>query len=161
MDIDSTTGRNFLKCEYNRDGDSYRSPWSNKYFPCNTENPVFPTSDLLQLEQKANDVFARYATLYFDSGATTSVYMFDTDYEGFGAAFLVKKSIEGEKGIKEGTWDSIHVVSVVQQQNKKATYRVASTVFLKMVSSSPVYGNLEIAGTLSKLVSHPPPYPSY
>ena len=52
----------------------------------------------------------------------TSVYFFDTDFEGFGACFLVKKSkffmkiiyslieIEGERGIKEGSWDSIHVV---------------------------------------------------
>ena len=61
-------------------------------------------------------------------------------------------AITGEKGIKEGTWDSIHVVSVVQGQAKKASYRVASTVFIKMVSSNTVYGNLEMAGTLSKLV---------
>ena len=26
-------GRDFLLCDYNRDGDSYRSPWSDKYFP--------------------------------------------------------------------------------------------------------------------------------
>lgn len=32
-ELDTVTGRDFLKCEYNRDGDSYRSPWSNKYFP--------------------------------------------------------------------------------------------------------------------------------
>jgi len=44
------------------------------------------------MEMKANDVFARYATLYFDQ-AMTSVYFFDTDYEGFGACFLVKKSM--------------------------------------------------------------------
>jgi hypothetical protein len=29
--------------------------------------------------------------LYFDN-ALTSVYFFDTDYDGFGACFLVKKS---------------------------------------------------------------------
>ena len=26
---DMEDGREFLKCEYNKDGDSYRSPWSN------------------------------------------------------------------------------------------------------------------------------------
>ena len=111
------------------------------------------------MEQKANDVFQRYATLYFDQ-ALTSVYFFDTDYDGFGACFLVKKSksikliyieIEGEKGIKEGSWDSIHVVTVSLEQ-KKARYRVASTVFLKMASTNPSYGNLEIAGSLSRSV---------
>lgn len=59
--------------------------------------------------------------------------------------------IEESKGIKEGTWDSIHVVNVSLEQ-KKARYRVASTVFLKMQSSNPVYGDLEIAGSLSRSV---------
>lgn len=27
------TGRKYLLCDYNRDGDSYRSPWSNAYEP--------------------------------------------------------------------------------------------------------------------------------
>ena len=31
--IDKETGRKYLNCDYNRDGDSYRSPWSNKYDP--------------------------------------------------------------------------------------------------------------------------------
>lgn len=30
---DPGTGRRFLVCDYNRDGDSYRSPWSNSYVP--------------------------------------------------------------------------------------------------------------------------------
>jgi hypothetical protein len=40
----------------------------------------------------------------------------------------------------------------VSLEQKKARYRVTSTVFLKMISTNPVYGDLEIAGTLSKLV---------
>jgi hypothetical protein len=103
------------------------------------------------LEAKANDAFYRYATMYFDSNFLTSVYFFDTDHEGFGACFLIKKSISGEKGVKEGSWDSIHVVRV-SIEAKKARYRVTSTVFLKMVSTSPAYGDLDIAGTLSKIV---------
>lgn len=27
--MDETEGREFLKCDYYKDGDSYRSPWSN------------------------------------------------------------------------------------------------------------------------------------
>jgi capping protein beta len=55
--MDTDSHREFLKCEYNRDGDSYRSPWSNKYFPQATDEPIYPSSELLQLEQKSNDVF--------------------------------------------------------------------------------------------------------
>lgn len=60
--------------------------------------------------------------------------------------------IEGSKGIKEGSWDSIHVVRVHFEQ-KRANYRVTSTVFLKMISTNPNYGNLEIAGNLTKMVA--------
>lgn len=59
--------------------------------------------------------------------------------------------IEQSKGIKEGSWDSIHVVTVSLEQ-KKARYRVASNVFLKMLSTSPIYGDLEIAGSISRSV---------
>lgn len=30
---DAEEGHDYLLCDYNRDGDSYRSPWSNKYNP--------------------------------------------------------------------------------------------------------------------------------
>ena len=91
IEVDSVDGRQFLKCEYNRDGDAYRSPWTNKYFPQAASDSIYPSPDLLQLEQKANEVYQRYASLYFDNTAITSVYFFDTDYDGFGAAFLTKK----------------------------------------------------------------------
>jgi hypothetical protein len=54
--------------------------------------------------------------------------------------------------VKIGTWDSIHIVSVdLEKQDGKARYRVTSTVFLKMLATnSDAYGNLEIAGNLSR-----------
>ena len=30
---DRTVGKDYLLCDYNRDGDSYRSPWTNAYYP--------------------------------------------------------------------------------------------------------------------------------
>ncbi|KAJ2351963.1 hypothetical protein H4S02_013537, partial [Coemansia sp. RSA 2611] len=30
---DAQAGKEYLVCDYNRDGDSYRSPWSNEYDP--------------------------------------------------------------------------------------------------------------------------------
>lgn len=47
IETDLTTGRDYLKCEYNRDGDAYRSPWSNKYFPQATDDPIYPNAELL------------------------------------------------------------------------------------------------------------------
>lgn len=43
------SGVPFLKCEYNRDGDSWRSPISNTYFPpleADVEDAFYPTGNL-------------------------------------------------------------------------------------------------------------------
>jgi capping protein beta len=58
--IDMISSREYLKHEYNRDGESYRSPWSNKFFPEAPDCEFFPSPVLLSLEQKMNDVFAQY-----------------------------------------------------------------------------------------------------
>ena len=31
--MDDKENKEFLKCEYNKDNESYRSPWSNQYYP--------------------------------------------------------------------------------------------------------------------------------
>ena len=83
---------------------------------------MYPSNELLEMEQKANDVFGRYAKLYYDNNFLTSVFFFDTDNNGFGSCWLVKKSkwanltfnsvAQLEKsGIDEGTWDAIHLVT--------------------------------------------------
>ncbi len=95
VEQDTSANKEFLRCEYNRDGDSYRSPWSNQYFPESSDDATYPSSELLKFEQKANEVFQTYAMMYFDNDYITSVYCFDTDYEGFGAVFLIKKIIKG------------------------------------------------------------------
>jgi capping protein beta len=49
ISMDESAAREFLKHEYNRDGDSHRSPWSNTYFPA-CEATFFPSAPLLSLE---------------------------------------------------------------------------------------------------------------
>ena len=146
---DSIKGRNFLKHEYNRDGDSYRSPWSNTYFPPSAECTFFPSENLLQLEQKANDLFATYVKLYYDY-ATSSVYFNDTDTQGFNACFLVKKEMAGEKDIKQGCWDAIHVVACNMKEAPKVSYRVISTVMVTVEAESKSIGSMDIAGSSAK-----------
>lgn len=58
MEQDTNPAKPFLKHEYNRDGDSYRSPWSNNYFPASPEASFYPSDQLRQMEIKANEVFA-------------------------------------------------------------------------------------------------------
>lgn len=49
--------------EFNRDGDSFRSHISNKYFPV-IDDALYPSESLRNLEVKANLVFEEYKKLY-------------------------------------------------------------------------------------------------
>lgn len=105
---DKETGKSYLLCDYNRDGDSWRSPWSNKYDPPLEDGNV-PNERLRQLEIDANQAFDQYREMYFEGG-TSSVYLWDQDMpnQSFAGVILIKKSGDGSKKIK-GCWDSIHV----------------------------------------------------
>ena len=81
-------GRKYLLCDYNRDGDSYRSPWSNKYYPP-LDDVFYPSDQLRALEVEANELFDIYRELYYDGG-TSSVYLWDLDH-GFAGCFAIKK----------------------------------------------------------------------
>ncbi|XP_034275804.1 F-actin-capping protein subunit beta [Pantherophis guttatus] len=63
---DKVVGKDYLLCDYNRDGDSYRSPWSNKYDPP-LEDGAMPSARLRKLEVEANNAFDQYRDLYVDS----------------------------------------------------------------------------------------------
>lgn len=46
------TGRDYLLCDYNRDGDSWRSPWSNEFEPAieGEEEGAKPSERVRKLE---------------------------------------------------------------------------------------------------------------
>eukprot|EP01086_Lenisia_limosa_P012651 TRINITY_DN41132_c0_g1_i1.p1 TRINITY_DN41132_c0_g1~~TRINITY_DN41132_c0_g1_i1.p1 ORF type:complete len:271 (+),score=92.65 TRINITY_DN41132_c0_g1_i1:1-813(+) len=141
------TGKDYLLCDYNRDGDSYRSPWSNEYDPP-VEDGAVPSDDLRSLEVRANDVFDIYRSLYYEGGVS-SVYTWDTD-EGFAAVILIKKSSGvGKKNTLEGVWDSIHVLDVTDS-GTKATYKLTSTIMLSMVDTNSSVGKFNLAGSLTR-----------
>jgi len=85
---DPITKRDYLLCDYNRDGDSYRSPWSNKYDPPMEEGTT-PSPELRKFEVQANEVFDIYRDLYYEGGGS-SVYAWDQD-DGFACCILIKK----------------------------------------------------------------------
>lgn len=157
--MDEDEGREYLQCEYNKDGDSYRSPWTNKYFPpVEVEDDpdyqiIYPSPDLLEMESKANELFWRYCKLYYDSDFHTSVYFFDTDTaSGFGSCWLIKKNKDDKgAGIKEGTWDAIHLVTTTIDGQGKVKYRLNSTIFLFINSAGDDFGSLNVGGQLLKV----------
>lgn len=84
------TNRDYLLCDYNRDGDSYRSPWSNEFDPP-LEDGTVPSERVRKLEVAANDAFDVYRDLYYEGGVG-SVYFWDLD-DGFAGVILLKKGV--------------------------------------------------------------------
>lgn len=56
------TGQEYIQCEFNRDGDSFRSPYSDVYSPP-LEGGIHPLKDTRELEEKANSLFIEYQKL--------------------------------------------------------------------------------------------------
>jgi len=145
---DPHSKRDYLLCDYNRDGDSYRSPWSNKYDPPLDDGAV-PSPELRRLEIVANEVFDIYRDLYFEGGVS-SVYCWDLD-NGFASCILIKKTQDQSKKVQpmKGTWDSIHVVEV-QDNKKNAHYKLTSTVMLSIETETKATGTVNLAGSLTR-----------
>jgi capping protein beta len=152
---DTKTGKMFVLCDYNRDGDSYRSPWSNEYFPP-LEDGFTPSKKLRELEVEANGLVDVYRKLYFDSGYS-SAYFFQTDEksdENFGACFLIHKDIEeGGKGMEKAWWNSTHVFEVSKDAGKKYTYKLTTTVMISMKLVTDKIGNVDLSGLRNQQAS--------
>jgi len=146
-------GNAYLLCDYNRDGDSYRSPWTNQYDPP-LEDGVLPSTTLRNMEVLANDIFDGYREMYYEGGAV-SVYFWDLDEPAFAACVLFKKDVETKiKGLNAGNWDAIHVVEVKPSGGGKADYKLTSTVMLRVAVDHHIKstgtGTLNLAGSLTR-----------
>lgn len=126
--------REYLCCDYNRDVDSHRSPWSNVYFPellaADLEESPFPSDSLRKLEAIANDSFDIYRDLYYEGGIS-SVYLWDLEEDesskDFAGVVLFKKSDQSSS-----SWDSIHVLEAVFENEIEVTYRITTTIILHL-----------------------------
>ncbi|EJD48883.1 F-actin capping protein beta subunit [Auricularia subglabra TFB-10046 SS5] len=127
---DPTNGKDYLACDYNRDGESYRSPWSNEYDPP-LDDGTKPSPRLRKLEVAANEAFDTYREMYFDGGVS-SVFLWDLEHDGgFAGVVLLKKVLNGEH---TGAWDSIHVFEA-SERGRTAHYKLTSTVMLHLVAA--------------------------
>ncbi|OBZ72356.1 F-actin-capping protein subunit beta [Grifola frondosa] len=128
---DRATGKDYLACDYNRDGDSYRSPWSNEYDPP-LEDGTVPSPKLRKLEITANEAFDTYREMYYEGGVS-SVFLWDLDDGGFAGVVLLKKALSPASPTEPaGSWDSIHVFEAAER-GRQAHYKLTSTIMLQMV----------------------------
>jgi len=129
---DRASGRDYLTCDYNRDGESYRSPWSNEYDPP-LDDGTTPSPKLRKLEISANEAFDTYREMYYEGGVS-SVYLWDLDDGGFAGVVLLKKTMNATSAeALSDSWDSIHVFEV-SERGRQAHYKLTSTVMLQLVT---------------------------
>nr|BAH29715.1 F-actin capping protein beta [Dicyema japonicum]BAJ09729.1 F-actin capping protein beta [Dicyema japonicum] len=139
-------GKEFLTCDYNRDADSYRSPWNNEY--TDEYKGLLPSQELRELEVRFNEVFTAYTDLYY-GGAYSSVYLWDMekkDVNNFGGAILIKKIGGGSNKMVSG-WDSIHIFEA-NKSGSKCQYKLVSSIMLWMQLSNTV--GINLGGSLIK-----------
>lgn len=86
--ICNKTSQRFIAAEYNRHGNSYRSPWSGEYYP-EAPGGYKPPDHIRELETYLNGAFKLYVKLYYDDGVS-SVYAWELD-TGFAVAILIKR----------------------------------------------------------------------
>ncbi|KZT57652.1 putative F-actin capping protein beta subunit [Calocera cornea HHB12733] len=138
------TGLPYLCCDYNKDGDSYRSPHSNEYDPPLPDG-TFPSAKLRKLEVSANEAFDTYREMYFEGGIS-SVYLWDTDPGAFAGVVLFKKLIDQPSC---DSWDSIHVFEALEK-GRMANYKLTSTVMLTISVSGPTEGSVSLSGSMTR-----------
>jgi capping protein beta len=62
--------------------------------------------------------------------------------------------VEDDRSVKEGCWDSIHVVEVEEHGPKRATYKLTTTIMLHMAVEKPEIGDTILSGSLTRQVIH-------
>ncbi|KAF3764813.1 F-actin capping protein beta subunit [Cryphonectria parasitica EP155] len=160
------SGRDYLLCDYNRDGDSYRSPWSNQFDPPLDESGpggvgaggndgagegAVPGERVRKMEIKANEAFDIYRELYYEGGVS-SVYLWNLD-DGFAGVVLLKKS-SPSGGSSSGVWDSIHVFEA-SERGRTTNYRMTSTVMLSLAaagSATSTLGEMDLSGNMTRQI---------
>jgi len=146
--FDAESKKDYLLCDYNRDGDSYRSPWSNKYDPPLSDGKV-PKLSTRTLEEQFHNAFNIYRDLYFEGGVS-SVYLWDTD-DAFAGVVVIKKTQDQTKSGNpmKGLWDSIHVFNV-DDKSGTADYQLTSTVMLSIETNEEKTGMINLSGSLTR-----------
>ena len=62
--------------------------------------------------------------------------------------------VDGDRYVKSGCWDSIHVVEAVESANKtSATYKLTTTIMLSMQVEKIEVGETLLSGSLTRQVS--------
>ena len=144
-------GNQFVLCDYNRDADSYRSPFTNTYIP-SLPDGALPTERLRKMEEMANRGFQSYLRQYFDYGVL-SVYCWEVDDESFGVGVFVRKDIDQGKHGTDVIDGSISCSDVCEVRRSEVgdtwEYSLVSSALVNITWKCKVGGPLQLNGDVN------------
>jgi len=148
--VDEVSHKKYIICDYNRDGDSYRSPWTNKYDPP-LDDGLTPVAALREVEIEANNTLALYALSYY-TGASTSVYFWSLDGDAFASCWLIKKEAGAGRYVTAGSWDSMHVIEArpTPGSSSRVNYKITTTCMVSMTVENAKLGNCTLSGSIMR-----------
>ncbi len=135
----------FIESEYNKDDDSYRSPWSNQYFPPFDPEKKIPKllpKELRELEERLNKLIKLYLKLYYSEDAISSAYISFQDESisnGFNCCVLIKSRVINSDYLKDTSFlestNNISVKFMRERTNEPNVERIkviykTNTIFL-------------------------------
>ena len=155
IEEDTVTHQSFIKCDYNRDADSYRSPFSNQYFPPLDDGTQIP-SKLRALEELGNKAFGSYLNLYFNKSGTLSVYCWEIDDNSFGLGVFIRKDEDDQEKKFTGSISCSDVFTITDQSDGTFEYQLVSSVLLELKvdlegQSDPIVLSGGVADTQTKV----------
>ncbi|KAL7251110.1 hypothetical protein ACSBR1_013026 [Camellia fascicularis] len=144
---DVDCGKEFILCEYNRDTDSYRSPWSNKYHPP-LEDGLYPSLELRKLEIETNEVFAIYRIMKVAfhqciCGKMRMICSLLLDKESSAPFHKPAIILEDEDGSKSGHGR--------REDEEMTRYCLTSTVMLSLTTYNDSSGTFNLSAPLHQM----------
>ena len=161
--------RPFLQTPFNKvdnESNKYRSPWK----AAASNSPSSGDTDVLELEQAANEVWDAYRQLYYGHDAIGSVFVRRKGSDAkTGAAkkggalealFGIQKKCFGGNGTNEiARWDSVHTVTIEVPSFEDGTceYKIKSAVWCRYQPEN--VGDVPNAESPKKVAKKAPPPP--
>lgn len=145
-------GYKFIKCDYNRDCDSWRSPYSNKYDPPLPDGGILPSPAMRKIEEKALFGFETYKKMYFGDSAVLSVYAWDMDPSSFAVGIFVRKDISDT--LRDGTSctgniSCSDVVEVRKANGSDFSYNLVSSILMHCDLSTRLKEPIRLSGGIT------------
>ncbi|KAH0786578.1 F-actin-capping protein subunit beta [Histomonas meleagridis] len=150
IETDPVSHRQFIKCDYNRDCDSFRSPFSNQYIPPLPDG-IVPPPNLRKIEEMAQNGFEAYKKLYFVEGVL-SVYTWEISEDTFGIGVFVRKDIDStlrDNTRISGSINSSDVIEVTSKPDGTFVYDMISSILLQCDLGTGLGEPITLSGGIS------------